>query len=206
MLRGRQMASRRGSCTKPRCVPTLARTSVRVNSLPSPWYVSSTLTQYIIFNLGMSNNFGGIDWDNLNKLWPFEMVIDWVRVYQDPEAINVGCDTPDYPTKDYIEKHIEAYTNSNLTLWGNTPEEGGYGAEWPLNRLYSKGCKGTRSTQPGDADQPSAVAPNIASSSVTIGIYSTREGQDPSITKHTPIPGAPGAVPSTSAPAPTATA
>lgn len=32
------------------------------------------------------------------------MRIDWIRVYQDPNAINIGCDPPDFPTKAYIDK------------------------------------------------------------------------------------------------------
>jgi hypothetical protein len=47
-------------------------------------------------------------------------------VYQPKGQINVGCDPPDFPTSAYIERHMPAYTNANLTLWGNTQPEGGY--------------------------------------------------------------------------------
>lgn len=61
-----------------------------------------------------------------------------------------------FPTKDYIDRHILAYTNPNLTVWGGYQEVGvsesclsteasdtdqsqqGYGQIWPKNRLY--GC------------------------------------------------------------------
>lgn len=45
---------------------------------------------YIIANLGMSTNFGDVDLDHLT--FPTTMKIDWIRVYQDPDAINYGCD------------------------------------------------------------------------------------------------------------------
>jgi len=37
------------------------------------------------------------------------MDIDWVRLYQkgDPK---IGCNPSDYPTEDYINRHMEAYT------------------------------------------------------------------------------------------------
>lgn len=63
----------------------------------------------------MSKNFGSIDLEHL--IFPTTMSVDWVRVYQPPDAINVGCDPKGYPTKAYIEQYIEAYTNPNLTTW-----------------------------------------------------------------------------------------
>lgn len=67
----------------------------------------------------------------------------------------------DFPTKDYIERHKEAYTNANLTVWGGTRNVGvscsgcpfqdnnllkplvsslqGYEQYWPRNRLYDDG-------------------------------------------------------------------
>ncbi|KAI0082265.1 beta-glucan synthesis-associated [Panus rudis PR-1116 ss-1] len=70
---------------------------------------------YIIANLGMSTNFGEVDLEHLE--FPVTMRIDWVRVYQDPDRINYGCDPKDFPTAAYIEQYIEAYTNPNLTTW-----------------------------------------------------------------------------------------
>lgn len=130
------------------------------------------------------------------------MSVDWVRVYQDPDLMDedsIGCDTPGYPSKDYIERHLEAYTNPDMTIWGYTREEGGYPAQWPKNKLYSKGCDTTADrSRPGDPDQPEVLAPVIASRSVTLGVYSwsaskNGDGGQQVITKQTPIPGEPGA-------------
>lgn len=30
----------------------------------------------------------------------------------------------DFPTKDYIDRHMEAYTNPNLTVWGGRKDRG----------------------------------------------------------------------------------
>lgn len=122
---------------------------------------------YLIINLGISSSFGTVEWDKLAKGFPFEMAVDWVRVYQDPDHIDVGCDPKDMPTADYINRHIEAYTNANLTIWGGSRDEGGYGASWPLNKLHVKGCDGTPSTEPGDPDYPVPNAPHVPSNSVT---------------------------------------
>lgn len=71
---------------------------------------------YIIANLGISGAFGGDpDFDHL--VFPTKMKIDWIRVYQDPDAINYGCDPKDFPTAEYIEAYEEAYTNPLLTTW-----------------------------------------------------------------------------------------
>lgn len=74
-----------------------------------------SLWQYLIMNLGISKNFGFVDFDNL--VFPVDMRIDWIRVYQPKGQTNVGCDPPDYPTQEYINAYIEAYTNPNLTTW-----------------------------------------------------------------------------------------
>ncbi|KAF5353241.1 hypothetical protein D9756_007896 [Leucocoprinus leucothites] len=88
---------------------------------------------YIIANLGFSENFGWVDFDNLQL--PATMSIDYIRVYQPQDAINIGCDPVEYPTMNYIQTFEEAYTNFNLTLW-NSPT---YPNEWPKNRLNG-GC------------------------------------------------------------------
>lgn len=74
-------------------------------SLPpcTPLIVPST-AQYLIANLGMSQNFGAIDYDKLQ--FPTTLRIDWVRVYQDPNNINIGCDPPDFPTAEYIKASV----------------------------------------------------------------------------------------------------
>ncbi|CAK5274062.1 unnamed protein product [Mycena citricolor] len=70
---------------------------------------------YIIVNLGFSHSFSFIDFQNL--VFPAVMKIDYIRVYQPPDQINVGCDTAARPTQDYINTYLEAYTNPNLTTW-----------------------------------------------------------------------------------------
>ncbi|GLB44542.1 putative beta-glucan synthesis-associated protein [Lyophyllum shimeji] len=88
---------------------------------------------YIIANLGFSINFGGIDFENI--VLPATMRVDWIRVYQPKDAVNIGCDPKDYPTSAYIETYKEAYTNSNLTLWRDD-----FHQSWPKNRLMPGGC------------------------------------------------------------------
>lgn len=53
-------------------------------------------------NLGMSTNFGNVDLKHLT--FPATMSVDYIRVYQDPNAVNVGCDPPDFPTAAYIDE------------------------------------------------------------------------------------------------------
>jgi hypothetical protein len=76
----------------------------------------------------MSPQFGAPDFENL--VIPAIMKVDYIRIYQRPDQINVGCDPPGYPTTEYIQKHIEAYTNPNLTLWSDYDPKG-----FPKNRL-----------------------------------------------------------------------
>ncbi|TRM66405.1 beta-glucan synthesis-associated protein [Schizophyllum amplum] len=70
---------------------------------------------YLIINLGMSRNFGDVDLDHLT--FPTTMSIDWVRVYQKSDSVNLGCDPPEFPTAAYIAQFPEAYSNPNLTTW-----------------------------------------------------------------------------------------
>ncbi|KAL1946515.1 hypothetical protein VTO73DRAFT_14619 [Trametes versicolor] len=86
---------------------------------------------YIIMNLGMSYNFGEIDLDHLP--FPVHMRVDYIRVYQPSSAVNIGCDPKDYPTQDYINTYLEAYSNPNLTTWS-----GDYAQEWPKNSFLGQ--------------------------------------------------------------------
>ncbi|KAJ6515518.1 beta-glucan synthesis-associated [Mycena sanguinolenta] len=83
----------------------------------------------IVLNLGISSNWQTIDLTTM--VFPAEMLVDYVRVYQRDGETNIGCDPPDYPTADYITNHYAAYSNPNLTQW-----------QWdkPKNSLYSGGC------------------------------------------------------------------
>ncbi|KAG8972105.1 hypothetical protein FRB90_010304, partial [Tulasnella sp. 427] len=69
---------------------------------------------YLIINLGMSENFGDVDLDRL--VFPTHLEIDWIRVYQPKDNINVGCDPEGFPTSSYIDMFPEVYTNANLTV------------------------------------------------------------------------------------------
>jgi beta-glucanase (GH16 family) len=72
---------------------------------------------YMIFNLGISPNFGFIDFEHLT--FPTTMSVDYVRVYQNPDNINIGCEPDGFPTQDYITKFTQAYSDPNLTTWKN---------------------------------------------------------------------------------------
>ena len=49
--------------------------------------------------------------DLSTMVFPAEMLVDYVRVYQRAGETNIGCDPPDYPTADYINRHYEAYSS-----------------------------------------------------------------------------------------------
>ncbi|KAL1743096.1 beta-glucan synthesis-associated [Schizophyllum fasciatum] len=49
-----------------------------------------------------SANFGAIDLDHL--AFPTTMAIDWIRIYQPSNNINIGCNPPEFPTAAYIEQ------------------------------------------------------------------------------------------------------
>nr|XP_018259340.1 uncharacterized protein I303_08268 [Kwoniella dejecticola CBS 10117]OBR81498.1 hypothetical protein I303_08268 [Kwoniella dejecticola CBS 10117] len=76
---------------------------------------------YLIINLGISENFGAVDYDGLEKLWPVKMQVDYIRVYQDPNARNIGCDPDNMPTAKYISLYPEIYSNPNITVMGDIP-------------------------------------------------------------------------------------
>ncbi|KAF8878855.1 beta-glucan synthesis-associated protein-domain-containing protein [Infundibulicybe gibba] len=69
----------------------------------------------IILNLGMSQNWQTIDLTTM--VFPAEMLVDYVRVYQRRGQSNVGCDPKDYPTANYINNHLSAFQDVNQTTW-----------------------------------------------------------------------------------------
>lgn len=87
---------------------------------------------YIIANLGFSQNFGDIVLDTLT--FPATMSVDWIRVYQPKNSINIGCDPVNFPTAAYIDTYYGAYTNPNVTTWAQ------FNQSWPKNRLMPAGC------------------------------------------------------------------
>ncbi|TFY54535.1 hypothetical protein EVJ58_g8808 [Rhodofomes roseus] len=70
---------------------------------------------YLIMNLGMSYSFTQVDLANIP--FPVHLRVDYIRVYQPSDSINVGCDPVDFPTAAYINKYAEAYWNPNMTTW-----------------------------------------------------------------------------------------
>lgn len=91
--------------------PILLPRYPRDPSLGNQWYISllhcpvldyDDLSQYIIANLGMAQQFGTIDAD-IDTVFPATMEVDYIRIYQHKDRINVGCDPKDYPTRAYIE-------------------------------------------------------------------------------------------------------
>ncbi|KAG8864942.1 hypothetical protein FRB96_003529 [Tulasnella sp. 330] len=85
----------------------------------------------LVFNLGLSKSFQSVNLPTLS--FPAKLYFDYVRVYQKKNSINVGCDPKDYPTADYINKHMNAYTNANYTLWSQA------GYTYPKSSLLN-GC------------------------------------------------------------------
>jgi len=79
----------------------------------------------------MAYNFQRQDWKHLQ--FPAQLLFDYVRVYQRQGQEKIGCDPSDHPTADYINKHMVAYTNPNLTTWQDA------GFEFHRNSLYY-GC------------------------------------------------------------------
>lgn len=103
------------------------------------WRRISKEPMSIIMNLGISNNWAYIDWQFI--FFPVTMSIDYVRLYQPPDAVSLTCDPPDYPTYDYIESHKNAYLNANLTSW----KAAGYST--PKNILTGN-CKSSKFSLP----------------------------------------------------------
>ncbi|KAH7890663.1 beta-glucan synthesis-associated [Phlebopus sp. FC_14] len=69
----------------------------------------------IVLNLGISPNWQTINTSSM--IFPAEMRVDYVRVYQRRGQHNVGCSPEGFPTEEYIAKHMDAYMNPNLTTW-----------------------------------------------------------------------------------------
>ncbi|KIM68922.1 glycoside hydrolase family 16 protein [Scleroderma citrinum Foug A] len=103
-----------------------ADSAVQISARPVPQE-----PMYIIVDLGMSTNFGPVDLDHLP--FPVHMRVDYVRVYQPKDKKNIGCDPKDFPTAEYINTYIEAYTNPNLTTWTND-----YDQPFPKNRFLGQ--------------------------------------------------------------------
>merc|ERR1739841_89028 len=87
----------------------------------------------IVLNFGFSNAFQRINFDEIT--FPATFAIDYVRIYQRADRpVSVTCNPDSHPTSDYIQRHIEAYTNPNITTWEQA------GATFPRSSQDVGGC------------------------------------------------------------------
>ena len=64
-------------------------------------------------NLGMSVGFSlFIDHERLT--FPAEMKVDWVRIYQYEEDMNIGCDPVSHPTNNYINALVTLLSPTSI--------------------------------------------------------------------------------------------
>jgi hypothetical protein len=63
-------------------------------------------------NVGMSNGFGPVDLQR--ALFPATMYVDYIRIYQHPDKVDIGCDPKDRPTAKYIKDHPKLYNDPTL--------------------------------------------------------------------------------------------
>jgi len=95
----------------------------------------------IIFNMGLSKIWNPkLQADRLNL--PAKFYIDYIRIYQPLDAIDMTCDPDDFPTSSYIDSHENAYLNWELSTWNDA------GYEFPRNSLENK-CKPPSIFKPG---------------------------------------------------------
>ncbi|PGH29245.1 hypothetical protein GX50_08008 [[Emmonsia] crescens] len=87
----------------------------------------------LVMNFGMSSSFAQLNMSGLATVMPATLRFDYVRIYQDADAVSVTCDPPGWETTGYISRHRGVYDNANLTRWADT------GYEWPKNSLMN-GC------------------------------------------------------------------
>ncbi|GAA94681.1 hypothetical protein E5Q_01334 [Mixia osmundae IAM 14324] len=83
----------------------------------------------IVINLGMSETFQYVNTAALE--FPAVLLVDYVRVYAPAGQEKIGCSPDDHPTAHYIQSHLNAYTNANLTTW----KQAGY--SFPRNSLVA---------------------------------------------------------------------
>jgi len=90
----------------------------------------------IVLNLAISQSFQTVN--TATMTFPAELLVEYVRVYQRNGQQNVGCSPKDYPTADYINAHLPAYSNPNLTVWTTAATGANY--SFPKNSMASGGC------------------------------------------------------------------
>ncbi|MCF8345654.1 MAG: family 16 glycosylhydrolase [Bacteroidales bacterium] len=93
---------------------------------------------FLIFNVAVGGNLGGAPDDT--TVWPQEMFVDWVRVYQDEEDLipieTFGLFTDETP----VDDALEIGTNAEIYVWESTlvggsipPFEGSNVISWSTN-------------------------------------------------------------------------
>ncbi|KAF8323063.1 glycoside hydrolase family 16 protein [Clavulina sp. PMI_390] len=87
---------------------TGANTITNISARPIPQE-----PMYLLANLAISPTFGEI---SASLTFPAVMYIDYVRVYQDPNAKNIGCSPKDFPTEDYINSYGTPFYSSSQTF------------------------------------------------------------------------------------------
>lgn len=79
------------------------------------WRTITKEPMSLVLNLGLSRAWSKVQLQTIQ--FPVSLEVDYVRIYQPVDRVSLTCDPPDYPTYDYIQQHINAYTNANLTTW-----------------------------------------------------------------------------------------
>jgi hypothetical protein len=85
--------------------------------------------QYILANLGISPNFGFIDFAHLT--FPTTMRIDYIRVYQPKDQINYGCDPEGFPTEAYINTLVALFIIEYMLVADLSPMKLSRGVQQP---------------------------------------------------------------------------
>lgn len=109
---------------------------------------------FLIFNVAVGGNLGGAPDDT--TVWPQEMLVDWVRVYQDEEDLipieTYGIFTDETP----VDEALEIGVNAEIYVWENTltggsiaPYEGSNVLSWSSSGAGWFGA-GISSTMPID--------------------------------------------------------
>lgn len=91
---------------------------------------------YIVVNLGVASSFSYVSWDSLT--FPAIMLVDYIRVWQDEDKINLGCNPEKFPTSEYIARNPEIYSNQNLTSFLGDRRDGGFGGTFPGNKMLGQ--------------------------------------------------------------------
>lgn len=87
----------------------------------------------LVFNMGLSYMWNQ-DLNVENLQLPSKFLIDYIRIYQPFDKIEMTCDPIDYPTDEYIKNHKIAYENARLTSWDSA------GFKFPKNSILNQ-CK-----------------------------------------------------------------